>query len=69
MDSTAFTRTLSASAAKPLKVQIHAWTVEVMAGPDKGRKVTTLDSLMRVGSDPASDLVLSDPTVSRTTRT
>jgi DNA-binding NtrC family response regulator len=66
MDSTQFTHTLSASTAKPLKAQIHAWTVEVVSGPDKGNKVTTLDALMRVGSDPASDLVLSDPTVSRT---
>jgi DNA-binding NtrC family response regulator len=47
------------------RVQVHAWTVEVVAGPDKGRKVKTLDSLVRIGSDESNDLVLSDPTVSR----
>ncbi|RKH63686.1 sigma 54-interacting transcriptional regulator [Corallococcus aberystwythensis] len=47
------------------RVPLHEWTVEVVAGPDKGKKVTTQDSLVRVGSDTAGDLVLSDPTVSR----
>ncbi|HLL54276.1 MAG TPA: sigma 54-interacting transcriptional regulator, partial [Myxococcaceae bacterium] len=47
------------------RVQIHEWAVEVAAGPDKGKKVKTLDSLVRVGSDPSNDLVLTDPTVSR----
>lgn len=65
MDATDLTRTFSTGGDKPQKVQIHAWTVEVVAGPDKGRKVTTLEALIRVGSDPASDLVLTDPTVSR----
>jgi DNA-binding NtrC family response regulator len=52
-------------ADRPLRIQVHEWSVEVVAGPDKGRKFTTRDSLVRVGSDPASDLVLTDPTVSR----
>nr|WP_223759972.1 sigma 54-interacting transcriptional regulator [Myxococcus sp. RHSTA-1-4] len=47
------------------RIPIHEWTVEVVAGPDKGKKVTTQDALVRVGSDPASDLVLTDATVSR----
>nr|WP_233277964.1 sigma 54-dependent Fis family transcriptional regulator [Myxococcus stipitatus] len=47
------------------RVPIHEWTVEVVSGPDKGKKVTTQDGLVRVGSDPASDLVLTDTTVSR----
>jgi DNA-binding NtrC family response regulator len=63
MDSMDLTRTLSAGSSK--RVQIHAWTLEVVAGPDKGRKVTSLDSLVRAGSDPQLDLVLTDPTVSR----
>ncbi|XXF80427.1 sigma 54-interacting transcriptional regulator [Myxococcaceae bacterium GXIMD 01537] len=50
---------------RPLRIQVHDWTVEVVGGPDKGRKFTTRDALARVGSDPASDLVLTDPTVSR----
>jgi two-component system, NtrC family, response regulator GlrR len=51
--------------ARPVRIQVREWTVEVSAGPDKGKKITTLDSLVRVGSDPSSDLVLTDPTVSR----
>src|SRR5918997_6336946 len=47
------------------RIPIPEWTVEVVAGPDKGKKVTTRDALVRVGSDPASDLVLTDVTVSR----
>ncbi len=50
---------------RPVRIQVREWTVEVSAGPDKGKKITTQDSLVRVGSDPASDLVLTDPTVSR----
>jgi two-component system, NtrC family, response regulator GlrR len=50
---------------RPKRIQVREWTVEIVSGPDKGRKVTTQDSLLRIGSDPASDLVLSDPTVSR----
>ncbi len=47
------------------RVPVREWTVEVVAGPDKGKKVSTLESLVRVGSDPTNDLVLSDNTVSR----
>ncbi|MBN1210835.1 MAG: sigma 54-interacting transcriptional regulator [Myxococcaceae bacterium] len=50
---------------RPVRIQVREWTVEVSTGPDKGKKITTQDSLVRVGSDPASDLVLTDPTVSR----
>ncbi|KFE67125.1 sigma 54-interacting transcriptional regulator [Hyalangium minutum] len=50
---------------RPVRIQVREWTVEVSAGPDKGKKITTQDSLVRVGSDSASDLVLTDPTVSR----
>jgi DNA-binding NtrC family response regulator len=46
-------------------VQVREWTIEVVGGPDKGKKVKTLDGLIRVGSDPTNDLVLTDPTVSR----
>ncbi len=49
----------------PNRVQVKEWAVEVIGGPDRGRKVKTLDPLVRVGSDPANDLVLTDPTVSR----
>ncbi|MGA9520503.1 MAG: sigma 54-interacting transcriptional regulator [Myxococcaceae bacterium] len=47
------------------KVRLHEWSVEVSSGPDKGCRVQTLDALIRVGTDTTSDLVLTDPTVSR----
>src|SRR3954469_19465466 len=47
------------------RVEVREWAVEVIAGPDKGQKFKTLGALVRVGSDPTNDLVLSDPTVSR----
>jgi DNA-binding NtrC family response regulator len=56
---------LTESEGRPVRIQVREWTVEVSAGPDKGKKITTQDSLVRVGSDSASDLVLTDPTVSR----
>ncbi len=59
------TQTLALPRAKVSHVQIREWTLEVLAGPDKGKKVKTLDSLVRVGSDPSNDLVLTDTTVSR----
>ena len=40
---------------KRSRVQIHEWSLEVTAGPDKGKKVTTLGDLLRVGSDAAND--------------
>src|SRR4051812_3239126 len=56
---------LTEAEGRPVRIQVREWTVEVASGPDKGKKLTTQDSLVRVGSDPASDLVLTDPTVSR----
>ncbi|MFL5318102.1 MAG: sigma 54-interacting transcriptional regulator [Myxococcaceae bacterium] len=47
------------------RVDIREWSVEVVGGPDKGQKFKTLGALVRVGSDPTNDLVLTDPTVSR----
>lgn len=47
------------------RVPVREWTVEVMTGPDKGKRFSTLEGLVRVGSDPSNDLVLSDATVSR----
>jgi DNA-binding NtrC family response regulator len=59
------TQTVQSPEARSTRIQVREWTVEVVGGPDKGKKFTTQGSLLRVGSDPASDLVLSDPTVSR----
>jgi DNA-binding NtrC family response regulator len=47
------------------RVPIREWTVEIVGGPDKGKKVSTLEGLIRVGSDSSNDLVLTDTTVSR----
>jgi two-component system response regulator GlrR len=47
------------------RVPVREWTVEVVGGPDKGQRFTTLEGLVRVGSDPSNDLVLTDNTVSR----
>ncbi len=59
------TLTVQVAEGPSTRIQVRNWTVEVTSGPDKGKKVTTQDALLRVGSDPASDLVLSDQTVSR----
>jgi DNA-binding NtrC family response regulator len=47
------------------RVPIREWTVEIIAGPDKGKSISALSGLVRVGSDEGNDLVLSDNTVSR----
>jgi DNA-binding NtrC family response regulator len=47
------------------RVPIREWTVEVITGPDKGKKASALQGMVRVGSDPTNDLVLADGTVSR----
>ncbi|MGZ3459475.1 MAG: sigma 54-interacting transcriptional regulator [Archangium sp.] len=59
------TQTVQSPEGRSTRIQVRDWTLEVVGGPDKGKKVTTQDALLRVGSDPASDLVLSDQTVSR----
>ena len=64
-DKSEATLTVQVGEGQSTRIQVREWTVEVVAGPDKGKKVTTQDTLLRVGSDAASDLVLTDPTVSR----
>src|SRR6185369_17841441 len=59
------TESITAPEKKATRVELHQWSVEVASGHEKGRKVSTLDALVRVGSDPSNDLVLTDPTVSR----
>ena len=58
------TRSVATNVA-PGKVEVREWTLEVLSGEDKGKKVTTLGGLIRVGSDTGNDLVLTDATVSR----
>ena len=64
-DKSEATLTVQVGDGLPTRIQVREWTVEVVGGPDKGKKVTTQDALLRVGSDSASDLVLTDQTVSR----
>jgi DNA-binding NtrC family response regulator len=57
------TRSVS-SRPPPGELEIREWTLEVISGEDRGKKVTTLGALIRVGSDTANELVLTDATVS-----
>lgn len=59
------TLTLPLSRDEHRRVPVREWTVEVIAGPDKGRRFATLDNLARIGTDDTNDLVLTDNTVSR----
>jgi pSer/pThr/pTyr-binding forkhead associated (FHA) protein len=45
------------------ELEVREWTLEVISGDDKGKKITTLGALIRVGTDTANDLVLTDATV------
>ena len=54
-----------APAAAASRVRVPTWAVEVVAGPDAGRRVETCEALVRVGTDAGNDLVLGDDTVSR----
>jgi DNA-binding NtrC family response regulator len=47
------------------RVPVREWTLEVVSGPDKGKKVSTLEGLLCVGTEATNDLVLGDLTVSR----
>lgn len=47
------------------RVPIREWTVEVIGGPNKGKSISALSGMIRVGSDESNDLVLTDNTVSR----
>ena len=64
-DEPDITQSVTWSQGQTARVQVKEWTLEVVAGPDKGKKVATLESLLRVGTDPTNDLVLVDSTVSR----
>ena len=59
------TQSVSGREPKGSRIPVHEWSLEVTAGPDKGKKASTLGALLRAGSDPSNDLVLTDPTVSR----
>ena len=46
-------------------VPVERLQIDVIAGPDAGRQIVTNEERVGIGAAPASDLVLSDPQVSR----
>jgi transcriptional regulator with GAF, ATPase, and Fis domain len=51
--------------ALPDALTVAEFHLEVIEGPDTGRRVGPLSPPVRIGSAPGNDLVLNDPTVSR----
>ncbi len=64
-DDGEFTHSVTRPTGSTAKLQLREWTVEVLSGPDKGKKATTLGDLVRIGAETTNDLVLTDTTVSR----
>jgi two-component system, NtrC family, response regulator GlrR len=46
-------------------ISVREWSVEVISGPDKGKRFCAQNGLVRVGTDATNDIALSDTTVSR----
>jgi DNA-binding NtrC family response regulator len=44
---------------------MQTWAIEVLAGPSRGQRARVESTRFRIGSHPANDLVLDDPTVSK----
>ena len=57
------TRTQMSTAVERLSTR--AYTLEVIEGPDAGRKLTTRDRVVRIGTHPDCELELDDGTTSR----
>ena len=57
-------RSISGSSS-PGQVHVHEWTLEVVSGDDRGKRIASAGALIRVGADSANDLALTDPTVGR----
>ncbi len=57
--------TVVAVGGRPVAVRIREVELEVVSGPDTGQKATLAQRQISVGTSPANDLVLSDPTTSR----
>ncbi len=59
-------QTRSISSPSPLgQVKVGEWTLEVISGNDRGKRITTAGALIRVGSDTTNELALTDPAVDR----
>jgi hypothetical protein len=57
-------RSISGS-SPPGQVHVHEWTLEVISGNGRGKRITTAGALIRVGSDTTNELALTDPAVDR----
>jgi two-component system, NtrC family, response regulator GlrR len=57
--------TLLSVAGKPVAVKLREIQLEVTGGPDEGTGARLAKRELSVGTDPANDLVLTDPTASR----
>src|ERR1700682_3024928 len=59
-------QTRSISSPAPLgQVKVGEWTLEVISGDDRGKRISTAGALIRVGSDTTNELALTDPAVGR----
>jgi len=47
------------------RLKVHTLGLEVLAGPDQGKRAEAPSEVMTIGSAPGNDLVLTDKTVSR----
>ncbi len=59
------TRRLTVGQKQAVELAVERFRATVEEGPDKGRSATLSAASLLVGTDPACDLVLTDPTVSR----
>ena len=59
------TRRITVSGRSATELLVAGLTVTVAAGPDQGRSASLRGASLRIGTDPSSDLVLSDGSVSR----
>lgn len=62
-DST--TRTIQVDGRRALELALTRFSVTVESGPDTGRTATLASASLCIGTDPTSDLILTDTTVSR----
>src|SRR5688500_6052829 len=57
--------TIVSAEGRPVSMRVRHLTIEVVEGPDAGRRVEKSAEPLGIGSDPSNALALTDPTVSR----
>ena len=65
LDSNGGTMPLRTGSAHGVELRVNGISVLVDDGPDEGRAAALTGATLSVGTDPANDLRLTDPTVSR----